>query len=153
MLIRSVSRLFNNLSSAKKCSVKYRFTKNNFYTSQRSFSKPNSFESIQKKKLKTTLYYVTAAGVVVVGLSYAAVPLYRMFCQAYSYGGTTATGHDSSKVENMPVVKSKPFKIKFNADTAASMRWNFKPQQSDITVSFLKQFLSDIQIYLSYFHQ
>lgn len=75
-----------------------------------------------------------AAGVVTVGMSYAAVPLYRMFCQAYSYGGTTAQGHDSSKVESMTAVKHKPIKIKFNADTAASMRWNFKPQQTEITV-------------------
>ncbi|CAG9857444.1 unnamed protein product [Phyllotreta striolata] len=86
------------------------------------------------KGIRSTLYYVTAAGVVTVGLSYAAVPLYRLFCQAYSYGGTVATGHDADKVESMSAVKNRPLKIKFNADTAASMRWNFKPQQSEITV-------------------
>lgn len=89
----------------------------------------------RKRSIRSTVYYVTAAVVVTVGLSYAAVPLYRMFCQAYSYGGTTATGHDASKVETMSVVKHKPIKIKFNADTAASMRWNFKPQQNEISVS------------------
>lgn len=90
----------------------------------------------QQKKIKSTLYYITAAGVLTVGLSYAAVPLYRMFCQAYSYGGTTALGHDSSKVEEMTVVKHRPIKVKFNADIASSMRWNFKPQQNEITVCF-----------------
>ncbi|KAJ8950172.1 hypothetical protein NQ314_008025 [Rhamnusium bicolor] len=94
----------------------------------------NSASEARTKGIKSTLYYVTAAGVITVGLSYAAVPLYRMFCQAYSYGGTTAVGHDSSKVESMSVVKHKPIKIKFNADTASSMRWNFKPQQSEIVV-------------------
>ncbi|KAJ8974182.1 hypothetical protein NQ317_004861 [Molorchus minor] len=49
-------------------------------------------------------------------------------------GAMTATGHDSSKIEGMTAVKQKPIKIKFNADTAASMRWNFKPQQTEITV-------------------
>ena len=88
----------------------------------------------QKTRVKSTLYYVTAAGVVTAGLSYAAVPLYRLFCQAYSYGGTTQTGHDAAKVETMSAVKHRPIKIKFNADTAASMRWNFRPQQSEITV-------------------
>lgn len=88
----------------------------------------------RKKSIRSTLYYAAAAVVVTVGLSYAAVPLYRLFCQAYSYGGTTATGHDTSKVEIMSPVKHKPIKIKFNADTAASMRWNFKPQQTEITV-------------------
>ncbi|KAF5299853.1 hypothetical protein FQA39_LY11390 [Lamprigera yunnana] len=88
----------------------------------------------QSVKIKSTLYYVTAAGILVVGLSYAAVPLYRMFCQAYSYGGTVSAGHDVSKVENMVPIKHKPIKIKFNADTVSSMRWNFKPQQRELQV-------------------
>ncbi|CAH1170238.1 unnamed protein product [Phaedon cochleariae] len=102
----------------------------------RSFSKKvaDHINEGRKRNIRSTLYYVTAAGVVTVGLSYAAVPLYRMFCQAYSYGGTTAIGHDASKVETMSKVQHKPIKIKFNADTAASMRWNFKPQQSELTV-------------------
>lgn len=35
----------------------------------------------QTLKNRSTLYYATAAGVLFVGLTYAAVPLYRMFCQ------------------------------------------------------------------------
>ncbi|KAK4877015.1 hypothetical protein RN001_009521 [Aquatica leii] len=90
-------------------------------------------QTSQNVRIKSTLYYITAAGVLVVGLSYAAVPLYRIFCQAYSYGGTTATGHDADKVKNMTVL-NRPIKIKFNADTVSSMRWNFKPQQREIQV-------------------
>ncbi|XP_060535108.1 cytochrome c oxidase assembly protein COX11, mitochondrial [Cylas formicarius] len=88
----------------------------------------------RRKQLRSTVYYVTAAGLVTVGLSYAAVPLYRMFCQAYSYGGTTAAGHDAEKVASMRPLRTKPITIKFNADKSASMRWNFKPQQTEITV-------------------
>lgn len=136
MLVRNIIRLVNTLHHIKNLSTKFNSPKFNFHTSRGQFSKPNinGLDEIRKKKIKSTLYYVTATGIVVVGLSYAAVPLYRMFCQAYSYGGTTASGHDASKVETMSVVKSKPFKIRFNADTAASMRWNFKPQQSEIIV-------------------
>ncbi|KAF5280576.1 hypothetical protein FQR65_LT00327 [Abscondita terminalis] len=90
--------------------------------------------SSQNVRIKSTLYYITAAGVLVVGLSYAAVPLYRIFCQAYSYGGTTAAGHDADKVETMTAVQNRPIVIKFNADTVSSMRWNFKPQQREIQV-------------------
>nr|CAH7734743.1 unnamed protein product [Callosobruchus chinensis] len=93
-----------------------------------------SANETRNKGIRSTLYYVTAAGIITVGLSYAAVPLYRMFCQAYSYGGTTSVGHDTEKVSSMSAVKLKPIKIKFNADTAASMRWNFRPQQTEITV-------------------
>ncbi|XP_073837564.1 cytochrome c oxidase copper chaperone COX11 [Musca autumnalis] len=113
--------------------------------SQRAFSaqipKPSqrgggtTAESIRKMKLRSTLYYVTAGGVLIVGLSYAAVPLYRMFCQAYSYGGTTSQGHDAEKVETMEKVKDRIIKVRFNADVASSMRWNFRPQQYEIKVA------------------
>ncbi|XP_018325919.1 cytochrome c oxidase assembly protein COX11, mitochondrial [Agrilus planipennis] len=102
--------------------------------SKRHLSDNRSYENKQKEKLRSTLYYVTATGVFVAGLSYAAVPLYRMFCQAYSYGGTTSTGHDVSKVETMTPVKSRPIRVRFNADLASSMKWNFKPQQTEIMV-------------------
>jgi cytochrome c oxidase assembly protein subunit 11 len=59
----------------------------------------------------------------------------NIFWQAYSYGGTTAVGHDAEKVENMSKVDNRVIKIKFNADLGASMRWNFKPQQTEILVS------------------
>ncbi|XP_036326854.1 cytochrome c oxidase assembly protein COX11, mitochondrial-like [Rhagoletis pomonella] len=91
-------------------------------------------ESARKQRLKSTLYYLTAGGIFAAGASYAAVPLYRMFCQAYSYGGTTTQGHDADKVETMQKIEDRILKIRFNADIAASMRWNFKPQQYEIKV-------------------
>lgn len=104
----------------------------------------NSSEQMQKKRIKSTLYYVSAAGVLVAGFSYAAVPLYRMFCQSFSYGGTTSSQHDPSNVENMTKREGRILKIKFNADIGASMRWNFKPQQYEIKV-FISQ-ISNINI-------
>lgn len=92
------------------------------------------YDDIRKKNLRSTLYYVTAGGVLIVGFSYAAVPLYTMFCQAYSYGGATNQGHDAEKVEGMQKVKDRVLRIRFNADIGASMRWNFKPQQQEIKV-------------------
>lgn len=45
-------------------------------------NKTNRLESSEiKKKSRSTLYYLTAAGILTVGMSYAAVPLYRIFCQ------------------------------------------------------------------------
>lgn len=38
-------------------------------------------------------------------------------------------------ISKMQAVKDRPLKIRFNADVASSMQWNFKPQQGDITVS------------------
>lgn len=95
----------------------------------------NAPKNSQNFRSRSTLYYVAGIGVLTVGLSYAAVPLYRMFCAAYSYGGTTGVGHDGEKVETMQKIADRIIKIKFNADIGASMRWNFKPQQYEIRVA------------------
>ncbi|KPJ02177.1 PREDICTED: cytochrome c oxidase assembly protein COX11, mitochondrial [Papilio xuthus] len=90
--------------------------------------------SNERKKIRSTLNYMIALGIATVGLSYAAVPLYRIFCQAYSYGGTTGQAEPAETVSNMKAVQERPIKVRFNADVASSMQWNFKPQQNDITV-------------------
>ena len=70
----------------------------------------------------TTLLYLISAAVATTGAAYASVPLYRVFCQSTSYGGTVKEGHDIEKVETMEPVKDRLLTIRFNADTAAQMR-------------------------------
>ena len=41
---------------------------------------------------------------------------------------------DIDKVEHMEPVKDRLLTIRFNADTVASMQWNFRPQQVEIKV-------------------
>ena len=62
------------------------------------------------------------------------IQFYRVFCQTSGYGGTVQEGHDAEKVSDMNADESRVIKIKFAADTAAAMRWNFRPQQSEIVV-------------------
>jgi len=82
----------------------------------------------------TALFYLLSAAVGTVGASYAAVPLYRAYCQSSGYGGTVKEGHDTEKVETMVKAEDRLLTIKFNADTASSMRWNFRPQQPVVHV-------------------
>ncbi|XP_070783361.1 cytochrome c oxidase assembly protein COX11, mitochondrial [Enoplosus armatus] len=96
--------------------------------------KSKSQEEEWKTRNKTVLTYIAAAGVGMIGLSYAAVPLYRLYCQASGLGGTAVAGHDTDLVETMKPVKERVLKITFNADRHASMQWNFKPQQTEIFV-------------------
>ncbi|TRY86537.1 hypothetical protein DNTS_002564 [Danionella cerebrum] len=95
--------------------------------------KYQSQEDAWKKKNRTALTYIAATGVAMIGLSYAAVPLYRLFCQATGLGGTIS-GHDAEQVETMKPVRDRIIKVTFNADTHASIQWNFRPQQSEIYV-------------------
>lgn len=47
-----------------------------------------STQAATEKKSKKMLLYLTGLVFAMVGCSYAAVPLYRRFCQATGYGGT-----------------------------------------------------------------
>ncbi|CAK9806690.1 Cytochrome c oxidase assembly protein COX11, mitochondrial [Anthophora plagiata] len=84
--------------------------------------------------MRSWRYYWSGVGVLALGVTYAAVPLYKVFCQAYNYGGTLSVNHDNSKVSSMVPVKEKLIKVRFNADIGATMQWNFKPQQNCIKV-------------------
>ncbi|XP_069056129.1 cytochrome c oxidase assembly protein COX11, mitochondrial [Pleurodeles waltl] len=85
-----------------------------------------------KNRNKTVLTYIAAAAVGMVGMSYAAVPLYRLYCQATGLGGTPVSGHSSDQIEAMEPVKDRIIKVTFNADVHASLQWNFRPQQGEI---------------------
>ena len=119
MYFKIYQKLFNNHTKGRHADVS-RILFNRYY------------DSAHNKNLRSSRLYWSGFGVLIIGLSYAAVPLYRIFCQSYSYGGTVSAGHDSEKVKTMQPNKSKIIKVSFNADTAAAMRWNFKPQQSYI---------------------
>ena len=64
-----------------------------------------------------------------VGLSFGAVPLYRLFCQVTGFGGTTQVA------EEAPVeIGERVVTVRFNADTARDLPWHFKPEQREMTV-------------------
>ncbi|XP_017877504.1 cytochrome c oxidase assembly protein COX11, mitochondrial [Ceratina calcarata] len=92
------------------------------------------YNARHKKRMRSSLLYWSGFGVLVLGCTYAAVPLYRIFCQTYNYGGTLSANHDSTKLRSVIPVKDRVINVKFNADTAATMQWNFKPQQTCIKV-------------------
>jgi cytochrome c oxidase assembly protein subunit 11 len=57
-----------------------------------------------------------------VGLSYASVPLYRLFCQVTGFAGTTQI---ASKAPG--AVAAAPITVRFDANVAATMPWRFTP--------------------------
>ena len=64
-----------------------------------------------------------------IGLAFAAVPLYRIFCQVTGFGGTTQVA-EAAPVE----IGERVITIRFNADTARDLPWYFKPGQREMTV-------------------
>jgi len=81
-----------------------------------------------------TAMYVISIVILVCGGSYAAVPLYRLYCQASGYGGTVKVKEIGEEIENMEKQKKRPLTVKFNADKSANMQWIFKPRQNEIKI-------------------
>ena len=98
---------------------------------ERGFERKRKHQPTNERN-KTTVLYLISLCVLTVGASYAAVPLYRIYCQASGYGGTVKKGHDTTKIATMKSNKERLITVKFNADTAATMQWNFRPQQSEV---------------------
>ena len=62
--------------------------------------------------------------VAMLGLAYASVPLYRMFCQATGYGGTTQRA-----VIAPSHVLDRTVEVLFDANTSGGLAWTFEPVQ------------------------
>ncbi|XP_051490917.1 cytochrome c oxidase assembly protein COX11, mitochondrial [Apus apus] len=86
-----------------------------------------------RRRNRSALAYIAAAAVGMVGMSYAAVPLYRLYCQATGLGGTAGAGR-SAAIESMEPVRERVLRVTFNADVHSSIQWNFRPQQKEIYV-------------------
>jgi cytochrome c oxidase assembly protein subunit 11 len=79
-----------------------------------------------------------AAGMV--GLSYASVPLYRLFCQVTGYGGTT------QRAAAAPAQATERFiNVRFDANTAATLGWEFRPVSNVMRVKIGEQNLAHYQ--------
>lgn len=68
-----------------------------------------------------------AGAVAMLGLGYASVPLYRLFCQVTGYGGTTQRA-DSATAAGVKVA-GKVITVRFDANVAKTLPWEFKPEQ------------------------
>ncbi|RCK46083.1 cytochrome c oxidase assembly protein [Thalassospira profundimaris] len=85
-------------------------------------------DTVKARNKRVLLSCVVVVGGMI-GLSYASVPLYKLFCQVTGFGGTTQVA------EEAPVaVSEKTIKVRFNADVNSGLQWQFKPEQREITV-------------------
>lgn len=64
-----------------------------------------------------------------VGLSFASVPLYRLFCQVTGYGGTTRVAEAAPET-----VSDRVITVRFNSDIDPDLPWAFQPAQRAVDV-------------------
>lgn len=84
---------------------------------------------IDPRRNRRVAAYVAAGFFVMLGASFAAVPLYDLFCRTTGYGGTPMV---ASKAPDK--ITDRVFTIRFDANVAAGLGWKFEPEQSEITI-------------------
>ena len=72
-----------------------------------------------------------------VGAAFAAVPLYRVFCQVTGYGGTPQVAESAPAT-----VLQRRMTVRFNADTGPALPWEFAPKRRTISIRVGEQALA-----------
>ena len=76
-----------------------------------------------------------AGALFMLGLGYAAVPLYEMFCRVTGFGGTTQVATESEAARAAANATGKTISIRFDASTASDVPWTFRPSAPTDTIT------------------
>lgn len=100
---------------------------------------------VSHKRNAWVAYALTGFVALMVGASFAAVPLYQMFCEATGYGGTTRTASDNPKG-----VIARKMTVRFDSNVDSALPWTVvaaQPITDEIgkvdTINFTAKNLTD----------
>jgi cytochrome c oxidase assembly protein subunit 11 len=82
-------------------------------------------------RLNNRTFGITLAtfAIAMVGVSFAAIPLYRVFCSVTGYAGTPQIGPQAA-----PGATRQIMTVRFNANVNPNLPWDFAPQQDAVRV-------------------
>tara|TARA_Y100000996_G_scaffold403957_1_gene377479 strand:- start:150 stop:701 length:552 start_codon:yes stop_codon:yes gene_type:complete len=80
------------------------------------------------KKALTPIVLVSIF-LIMLGLSFAAVPLYDLFCRVTGFGGTTQNAQEKPLPK---LVINKDYKIRFDTNSNGKLNWKFYPEKNVI---------------------
>jgi cytochrome c oxidase assembly protein subunit 11 len=87
----------------------------------------------QIRRNGTTVLLLAAVVCGMVGLSFASVPLYRLFCQATGFGGTPQRAAAAPR-EIPPDIAGAVITVRFDAQTDPELGWDFRPLETSVEV-------------------
>jgi cytochrome c oxidase assembly protein subunit 11 len=83
--------------------------------------------ALAAQNLRTGLSMALFAAIMV-GVAFASVPLYRLFCQVTGFGGTPV------RAENAPGAVAGQIGVRFDANIEPSLPWRFEPVQTTVRI-------------------
>ena len=91
---------------------------------------PSPFD--RDRRNRRTMVAMAGVGLAMLGLGFASVPLYRIFCERTGFGGTTQRAEASA---NVRVAAGHTMSIRFDSNVQPGMPWKFYPEHPTDTVT------------------
>ncbi|MCG8509309.1 MAG: cytochrome c oxidase assembly protein [Rhodospirillales bacterium] len=88
----------------------------------------------QRRRVVTTAVASFAVVAGMIGLAYASVPLYRLFCQVTGFGGTPQIATDETRLPESGPATDRTLTVRFDSTINSALPWRFKPVQRKMTV-------------------
>jgi cytochrome c oxidase assembly protein subunit 11 len=83
---------------------------------------------VERSNARTALIMAVICAAML-GLAFAAVPLYRIFCEATGFNGTTG------RADRAPGAVAGQVKVQFDANVHPGLPWQFGPEQVAVNVA------------------
>ena len=106
-----------------------------------SESDKNTQQQLKSKNDRAALVILIVV-IIMVGLSFAAVPMYNLFCRVTGFGGTPISS------EQLPDhVLERQVKINFVTSTARDMPWQFGAERRSVKINIGQDMLINFKAY------
>jgi len=87
-----------------------------------------SAAAVQRSNAKTAMV-MAAIVLAMLGLAFASVPLYKIFCEATGLGGTT------QRADSAPGAVAGEIGVRFDANVNPGLKWRFEPDQETVRIA------------------
>jgi cytochrome c oxidase assembly protein subunit 11 len=82
-----------------------------------------------KRNNRRTVIACAAVAIGMIGLAYASVPLYDLFCKVTGFGGTPI-----QRADNASSVMDRTVAVRFDANVVPGLNWTFAPEVPEVRV-------------------
>ena len=91
----------------------------------------NQSAALRDKANNRFLAFVAVVAVSMVGLAYASVPLYKLFCQVTGFGGTTQI---ATQAPEQALLTAEPLAVRLDANVNPQLNWSFVPVEQEVSL-------------------
>jgi cytochrome c oxidase assembly protein subunit 11 len=92
-------------------------------------SGPSNLPIETQRRIRRTALISAGVAAGMVGLAYASVPLYSMFCKVTGFGGTPIV-----RSVNAGEVLDRTIAVRFDSNVAPGLNWRFTPESPEVDV-------------------